>query len=115
MELTANQIDALRAQCKAISRAEEGAVTFLLLQGLRLPAGASPPSVDALLRLGDRGDGYATRLFLSERVVGASKVALNWNAQDTRILERNWQAFSWKAPLELSLEEILLEHLKALQ
>lgn len=115
MELNNAQLERLRAHCAAISQASEGAVTFLLLQGLRLPTGASPSAVDALLRLGDRGDGYSTRLFLAERVVGASKISLNWNVQDLRILERNWHAFSWKAPIELSLEEILLEHLKALR
>ena len=78
-----------------------------------MPTGASPAFVDALLRLGDRGDGYVTRLLLSERAVGASKIALNWNAENIRMVERNWQGYSWKAPIELPLEEILREHLKA--
>lgn len=113
MELSDAQIDCLKAHCEGVARSVEGGVPCLLLRGLGLPTGASPPVVDALLRLGDRGDGYATRLFLSERAIGTSKIALNWNAQNIRILERNWQGYSWKAPIELSLEEILLEHLKA--
>jgi hypothetical protein len=68
-----------------------------------------------MLRVGDRGDGYATRLYVSQRVVGASKIALNWNVNDERILEQNWFAYSWKASADLPLEEILLEHLKALR
>lgn len=113
MELSDTQIKRLKAHCEGVAHAVEGGVQLLVLRGLRLPSGASPPVVDALLRLGDRGDGYATRLFLSERAIGASKIALNWNAQNIRMIERNWHGYSWKAHIELPLEEILLEHLKA--
>lgn len=107
------QVDRLKTYCEGVSSAVVGSVTYLVLKALRLPASAGVATVDAMIRLGDTGDGYATRLFLSQRV--ASKIALNWNANDQRILERNWFAYSWKAAADLSLEEILLEHLKALQ
>lgn len=115
MELDQAQVDDLKAHCESVSKAVQGNVTFLLLKALRLPAGASPEIVDAMLRLGDNGDSYATRLYLSQRAIGGSKVALNWNVNDQRILEQNWFAYSWKAPASLPLEEILLEHLKGLQ
>ena len=114
MDIPADQIERLRARCDEIAWSREGGVTFLFLRNLRLPAGASPTTVDGLLRLGDRGDGYATRLFFAKKVVGASKIALNWNADGIRILERNWYAYSWKAPLDIPVDAILLEHLKAL-
>lgn len=109
------QVEKLKAYCESVSSAVEGSITFLLLKALRLPAGASAATVDALIRLGDSGDGYATRLYLSQRVVGPSKIALNWNSNDQRILEQNWFAYSWKAAADLPLEEILLEHMKALR
>jgi hypothetical protein len=108
------QLALLNPFCDGVSTAIEGGFTYLLLAALRLPPGISPAAVDALLRLGARGDGYPNRLYLSQRVVGA-KISLNWNAADVRILERNWFAYSWKAPPELGIDGILLEHLKALR
>jgi hypothetical protein len=113
--LDQGQIDKLKAYCEGVSSAVVGTITYLVLKALRLPPGASQATVDAMLRLGDSGDSYPTRLYLSQRVVGASKIALNWNVVDQRILEQNWSAYSWKAAADLPLEEILLEHLKAVR
>jgi hypothetical protein len=113
--LDESQLDKLKAYCESVSSVVVGAITYLVLKALRLPPGASLPVVDAMLRLGDSGDSYATRLYLSKQVAGASKIALNWNVNDQRILEQNWFAYSWKAAADLPPEEILLEHLKALR
>jgi len=115
MDLSFEQVQRLKEHCESVCRSAEGGITFLLLEALRVPAGATPSTVDALLRLGDSGDGYATRLFLAEKVTGPSKIAVNWNALGVRILERNWYAYSWKVPIEIDLDEILREHLKALR
>ena len=115
MALDAGQIDKLKTHCTSVSSVVVGNITYLVLRGLKLPPGASAATVDAMIRLGDTGDGYATRLYLSQRVIGASKLAVNWNSNDQRILEQIWFAYSWKAAADLPLEEILLEHLKGLR
>src|SRR5437016_5872537 len=113
LEFDPAHIAALKRRCDAVSAAAEGAITYLLLAGLRLPEGCSPAVLDALLCLGER-DNYATRLFFAERSSTSTLVTLNWNANGVRILERNWHAFSWKVPMNPSPEHVLLEHLKPL-
>ena len=46
---------------------QEGGITFISLEGLRLPQGCDPPACDALLCPAPR-DGYPSRLFLSVKV-----------------------------------------------
>ena len=114
MPSSEEQIEAIKVHCAGVASCLQGTIEYLLLTALRLPA-CKPEVVDALLCLGDRGEGYATRLYLAERVVPRKVITLNWNANGVRILERNWHAFSWKVPLGLSPEETLLEHMKPLR
>ncbi|HXU21055.1 MAG TPA: hypothetical protein VN788_10775 [Verrucomicrobiae bacterium] len=86
--------------------------TYILLPKMGLPAGCRPVRVDALLCLTGR-DGYPTRLYFAERV--ACKAQLNWNAQDVRILERTWFAYSWTGVARGRPIEVLAQHLKALK
>lgn len=105
-------MEELRGLSAAAKQASEGGIDFVLLPAFRLPIGCTPDVVDVLLCLGHR-DGYDNRLFFSQQVT--SPTARNWNGQNVRILERNWFAFSWKAPTGLRPIETLIAHLQALR
>jgi len=113
MPLSDEDVQQLAAQCTSVASCPDGGVECVLLSGLRLPR-CTPDVVDALLCLGPR-DNYPTRLFFSAPVAPHEPVALNWNANGVRILERNWHAFSWQVPAGLSAAETLREHLKPLR
>lgn len=108
----AEQIERLKERCDKVLAGCEGGQTYLILQGLRLPEGCSPTVADALLCPGPR-DGYNSRLFFASQIVG--KATLNWNGQNVRILERNWFAYSWKTTVELTLDQMLDDHLAPLR
>lgn len=91
--------------------APEGGATFILIPSLELPTGCSPAHVDILLCPTPR-DGYESRLFFAAQIQGGR--SQNWNAQNVRILERSWFAFSWKAPSGLRLVQMLSDHMSAL-
>lgn len=104
------QIEALKNYCSKLSAFVENGVTFLHLEGLRLPRGCTPESCDALLCPSER-DGYPSRLYLSVQV--SSGCTRNWNVSNARIGEKNWYAFSWRVALTApTLTQILIEHLK---
>ena len=107
------QIDSLKLVCPDVLQGEEGGVTYFLLPRLKLPEGCQPAEADALLRPMRHGDGYNSKLYFAERI--QSPKALNWNGQ-ARILERNWYTFSWQVQAQnLTLVQILQEHLDALR
>ena len=105
-------LNELKHLCPDAKQASDGGVDFVLLPALQLPAGCVPTQSDALLCLGSR-DGYDNRLFFSQAI--RSPTQRNWNGQNIRILDRNWFAFSWKAPNSLRPIEILIAHLQALR
>lgn len=106
-------MEALKLHCGCLSLLEEGGVSYLCLQRLRLPGGCTPPVCDGLLCPTER-DGYPSRLFFSVRVNGAKD--LNWNALEVRIGGRLWFAYSWKVEQpDLTLPQLLLHHLHGLQ
>jgi hypothetical protein len=107
-----DQIAELKLLCAGLQQGEEAGYPYFLLPGLRLPAGCDPPSMDVLLCPVSR-DGYASRLFFAERL--KSHPHLNWNANRVRILERNWDAFSWRVSAEPRLIQMLAAHLRALK
>lgn len=106
------QVAELNMLCCGVQQCEEAGFTYLLLPGLALPEGCRPPAIDALLCPTAR-DGYPSRLFFAERVQSAKQ--LNWNANAVRIVERNWDAFSWKVNPNLRLAQMVAAHLRALQ
>jgi hypothetical protein len=109
VEYPKEQVDELKRYCSAVKAFSEGAVTYLLLEGLCLPTGCKPSTCDALLGPQAR-DGYPSRLFLAEQVT--SSYARNWNSTNVRIGERNWFAFSWKVETSNpTLVQLLLAHL----
>jgi hypothetical protein len=110
--VSAENLQELRSLCPDAKQATEGGIDFVLLPGLNLPAGSSPPSTDCLLCLGPR-DGYDNRLFFSQVV--SSREGRSWNGQNIRILERNWFAYSWRVPGGLRPIETLIAHLQALR
>lgn len=112
MEQPKEQIEELKRYCNGLSLLAEGGTDFFHLAGLRLPDGCTPSVCDGLLCPVPR-DGYPSRLYLSAKV--GCPFERNWNANDVRIAEKNWFAFSWKVePTPPTLVQILLAHLAAL-
>ena len=112
MEFPKDQIDELKSIAPNLSIAEEGVYTYILIEGYQLPEGCVPLIVDLLLCPMSR-DGYESRLYFPQRITGIP-VTPNWNGV-VRVLERNWEAFSWRTQGGLRLLEMLLVHLKGLQ
>jgi hypothetical protein len=109
MEYPTTETDELKGYCSKLSALIEGGVTFLQMEGLRLPAGCSPDVCDGLLCPVPR-DGYPSRLYLSAQI--SSPYTRNWNVSNARIAERNWFAFSWTVELRLpTLQQLLIAHL----
>ena len=109
MEFPKEQIEELKGYCSKVSALEEGGVTFLYLQELRLPPGCEPTICDALLCPVTR-DGYPSRLYFSVQV--NPPYIRNWNVSNARIGEKNWFAFSWRVNLaEPTLAQMLVAHL----
>lgn len=110
MERPQDQIEDLKRYCAKLTALTEGGVTFFHLEGLRLPAGCTPQTCDALLCPVER-EGYPSRLYFSVQVT--SPYTRNWNVSNARIGEKNWFAFSWKVALSApTLIEILIGHLE---
>lgn len=109
MEYPKEQTDELKHYCSKLSAFTEGGVTFLYMEGLRLPVGCDPQVCDALLCPVPR-EGYPSRLYFLVQV--KSPYTKNWNVSNTRIGEKNWFAFSWKVELASpTLVQILVAHL----
>jgi hypothetical protein len=104
-----DQIDEMKRYCTKVSALNEGGITFLQLEALRLPVGCTPGVCDALLCPLAK-DGYPSRLFFAVQITGA--YTRNWNCSNARIGERNWFAFSWKVDLaNPTLVQLLVAHL----
>lgn len=112
MSLPEDQLVELKQLFVDIQAAKEGGITYILLPGTKLPAGCNPPIMDLLLCPSPR-DGYESRLYFAGSVQ-CSKAGLNWNG-NTRVLERNWLAYSWKVPAGLRLAQMVQAHLQALR
>lgn len=112
MNFPQDQIDELKMLYPGIQYAPECGLDYFLVPKLKLPANCSPGKVDVLFCPNQR-DGYNSRLFF-EAVVESGK-ALNWNAKNTMILSRQWNAFSWKlASSGCRLSQMLVAHLRGL-
>jgi hypothetical protein len=112
MNFPEEQIEEFKSIFGNIQKAEEGGVIYFFIPSLILPDGCTPSMVDALLCPTPR-DGYKSRLFFSERIL--TPVNRNWNAQNVRILERNWHAFSWQTKNDLRLAQMVTVHLRGLK
>lgn len=109
MGFPSEQTDELKRYCGKLSVLTEGGASFLLLEGLSLPAACQPPMCDALLCPAAK-DGYPSRLYFSVQVTSA--YTRNWNCSNARIGERNWFAFSWRVELrDPTLSQLLIAHL----
>lgn len=108
MPYAREQTDELKGYCKKVSLLLEGGIEYILLEGLRLPAGCTPATCDVLLCPVAK-DGYPSRLYFSVQVSG--QFPRNWNGT-VRIGEKNWYVFSWKVePTPSKVSEILIAHL----
>src|SRR5256885_775313 len=106
--IPSEQMEEFRDICPEAREMSEGGQTYAYLPGLRLPEGGNPAQVDGLLSLQGR-EGYPTRLFVSQRVVGKGN---NWNSFS--ILDKTWFACSWNnVSPALRPAQILVEHLRA--
>jgi hypothetical protein len=100
--------------CAGAKEMAECGSAYIFLPALKLPDGCIPKQVDGLLRLSSTNTDYPTRLFFSQIVSSSS--ALNWNATNVVILQRNWFAYSWKdVTNEGRPIEIVAQHLRALR
>jgi hypothetical protein len=109
MEYPKEQIEELKLYCQKLSAVAESGVTYLYLEGLRLPAGCKPAVCDALLCPAPK-DGYPSRIYFSQQIEGP--YTRNWNVSNARIAERNWFAFSWRVELaNPTLSQLLVGHL----
>lgn len=111
MTLPDDELTELKQFFKNVQTAKEGGITYVLMPGAVLPAGCAPGTMDLLLCPMPR-DGYESRLFFAGRV--QCKAGLNWNG-NTRVLERNWVAYSWKIQAKLRLLQMVQAHLQALR
>ncbi len=113
MAFPADQVAEVKQFCPDLQQCEEAGCAFLLLPMLTLPEGCSPRRTDALLCPSAR-EGYPSRLYFADRV--RSRAQLNWNATGVRIVERVWQAYSWKLThSNLRLAQMIALHLRALR
>lgn len=107
------QVEELKEYCQTLKAFSEGGIPYFLLENAQLPAGCSPEKCDLLLRPIQGLDGYAARLFFSQRITTPS--TLNWNTANAYIGTRSWMAFSWRVTNpNLTLAENLREYLSAL-
>jgi hypothetical protein len=112
--IEAAQIAALKTLYPRLAQASEGGVEYIRIDELKLPEGASPRIVTALLCPTAR-DGYKSRLYLSEQVSHRGK-GTNWNPNTgTVILGRKWWAVSWQTQEHPTLIGMVLDHLRAFQ
>jgi len=109
MTLPEDQLQELRTFFPSVACAKEAGITYVFLPNATLPSGCVPASVDLLLCPAPR-DGYSSRLYFAEQVSGLKQ--LNWNGS-TRVLERNWFAYSWKIEPGIRLVQMVQAHLQA--
>ena len=118
MDFPQDQVDELTGIYTGLKQLEEGGTPYFLLPDVSLPGGACPEVVDLLLRP-VQGDGYDSRLFLSQQPTSFSSrtctETLNWNSVNVHILARNWFAYSWRTKPGLRLAQMVAMHLRALQ
>lgn len=107
------QIDCLKTLYPGLSMAEEGGLSFILIENLKLPEGCEPRVVKGLLCPMKR-DGYPSRLFISAKVSHKGK-GQNWNPTNgCVILGQQWWAVSWKTTQpDQTLSQMVLDHLLA--
>lgn len=106
------QIAALKTLYPDIATASEGGVDYILIEPLKLPEGCEPRTVKGLLCPTQR-DGYPSRLFISQKISHRGK-GQNWNpTHSVVILGQHWWAVSWKTNSNLTLIQMVLDHLGA--
>jgi hypothetical protein len=112
VEYPEDQIEELKSLSSEVKPGQEGGTTFFLMPSVKMPDGCEPAVTDLLLCPSPR-DGYNSRLFFAERV--RSKNNPNWR-DPVRILERNWQVYSWRLNrTDLRLAQLVTAHLRALR
>lgn len=94
-----------------MQQCEEGGTAFFFIPNFSLPDSCVPNKTDVILCPTPR-DGYESRLYFTEKIQTSNNP--NWNAVGVRILERNWQAFSWKVPPNLRLAQMIAAHRRGL-
>jgi hypothetical protein len=107
-----DEIAELQKLARRIQLFNEGGTPFFLLEGMTLPDGCSPPTMDSLLCPVGR-DGYTSRLYFAEQAK-STRGQPNWTGGPFRIIERNWLAYSWNPQRsDLRLAQLVANHLRA--
>lgn len=119
MTAASKQFAELSVLSTGVEAFEEAQQRYLLLKDAILPSGCVPSKMDLLLRQTEKGDGYGSVLYFAEHVRSERspppQPAPNWQGP-ARILERNWQWYSWQVPVgePLTLLARILVHLRPL-
>jgi hypothetical protein len=108
MEYPDEQIKELKGYCSELSTFTEGGIAYLEMKDLRLPAGCTPATCDALLCPATGQSNYPSRLWLACKVTSAYD--RNWNG-NLYAGGRNWVAFSWTIQPAATLAQMLLSHM----
>jgi hypothetical protein len=111
MSFPDDQVRELVRLFPGVQQAGEGGLTYFLIPALQMPPERVPECTDALLCPMER-DGYPSRLFFAQQITGGGP-GTNWNANNVRILERNWFAVSWRVNPNLRLAQMIPAHLEA--
>lgn len=109
MTFDSDEIRKIREISSSVASATDGGITFLLIEGLRLPEKCTPKVVNALL-CPVLKDGYSSRLYFE--LIPQGIQPLNWNG-NLWLLDKNWHAFSWQTSPGQKLFEMIVEHLNA--
>jgi len=89
---------------------EEGGYVYVYIPGIKMPPGCTPGATDALLCPRPHS-GYPSRLFLKDSIQTPKPV--NWNGQ-VFVLGRQWYAFSYNYVENMSLLNMVMNHLRGM-
>jgi hypothetical protein len=112
--IDSGQVATLHPVCPGAKLVVENGQQFIHLPALKIPVGSETKTREALL-CPSHHSGYATRLFLAEKIDERQTIAdqaANWSVHP--ILSRMWHTWSWKdVSADLPLLQMLVAHVKA--
>jgi hypothetical protein len=88
---------------------QEAGYAYAYIPEYMLPEGCTPTKSALLLCVSPK-DGYDSRLYFPQPVVGPEN--RNWNS-NVYLLDRTWHSISWRTQAGLSYMEMLMVNLRA--
>lgn len=111
MRFQTEELDKLRDNLNSdVQEIDEAGYGFVYIPGLKTPPGCIPEKTDALL-CPIPHSGYTSRLFFKDRIQTPKEV--NWNGE-VFILGHKWYAFSYQNIKDMSMLEMVINHLRGL-